>query len=92
MKHTMERYLPEEILYRPKQGFVTPLSQWFRGALADEARRVSNSSLLVDSGWFSRKALSRLADEHIGGRADHGRTLWQLLMLERSLAKLGASA
>ncbi|MXO50409.1 amidotransferase 1, exosortase A system-associated [Erythrobacter gaetbuli] len=92
MKHTMERYLPDDILYRPKQGFVTPLSQWFKGALADEARRVSNSSLLVDSGWFSRKALSRLADEHIGGRADHGRTLWQLLMLERSLAKLGASA
>ena len=92
MKHTMERYLPDDILYRQKQGFVTPLSQWFRGALADEARRVSNSSLLVDSGWFSRKALSRLADEHIGGRADHGRTLWQLLMLERSLAKLGPSA
>ena len=92
MKHTMERYLPDDILYRQKQGFVTPLSQWFRGALADEARRVSNSSLLVDSGWFSRKALSRLADEHIGGRADHGRTLWQLLMLERSLANLGASA
>jgi asparagine synthetase B (glutamine-hydrolysing) len=25
MKKTMERYLPEEILYRPKMGFVTPM-------------------------------------------------------------------
>ena len=92
MKRTMERYLPQDILYRPKQGFVTPLAQWFRGPLADEARRVSTSSLLVDSGWFSRGALSRLAEDHIAGRGDHGRTLWQLLMLERSLAQLKPTA
>lgn len=92
MKHTMERYLPEDILYRQKQGFVTPLAQWFRGPLASEARRISSSSLLVDSGWFARKSLSRLADDHISGRSDHGRTLWQLLMLERSLVHLQPGA
>src|SRR3546814_5967301 len=39
MKKAMERYLPENVLYRPKMGFVTPISAWFRGALADEAQR-----------------------------------------------------
>lgn len=47
MKHTMERYLPSDILYRQKQGFVTPLSDWFRGPLAEEARAVASSSVLV---------------------------------------------
>ena len=92
MKHTMERYLPHDILYRKKQGFVTPLAQWFRGPLADEARRIASSSLLVDSGWFQRNALVRLAENHIEGRSDNGRTLWQLLMLERSLRHLRPSA
>ncbi|QKG71691.1 XrtA/PEP-CTERM system amidotransferase [Erythrobacter mangrovi] len=91
MKHTMERYLPEDILYRPKQGFVTPLAQWFRGPLASEARAVASSELLTGSGWFDRKALSRLADNHIAGRSDNARTLWQLLMLERSLRHLKPS-
>lgn len=92
MKHTMERYLPQDILYRPKQGFVTPITQWFRGPLADEARAVASSELLTGSGWFDRKALSRLADDHIAGRSDNGRTLWQLLMLEKSLRHLQPSA
>ena len=92
MKHTMQRYLPEQILYRQKQGFVTPLAEWFRGPLASEAKRVSASSLLVDSGWFSRAQLSKLTEDHLSGRSDHGRTLWQLLMLERSLVHLAPSA
>lgn len=91
MKHTMERYLPEDILYRPKQGFVTPLAQWFRGPLASEARAVASSELLTGSGWFDRKALSRLAENHFAGRSDNARTLWQLLMLERSLRHLRPS-
>ena len=92
VKHTMERYLPDDILYRPKQGFVTPLAEWFRGPLAQAARSVAASELLVGSGWFARKALSRLAEDHIAGRSDHGRVLWQLLMLERSLRRLQPSA
>ncbi len=92
MKRTMERYLPQDILYRRKQGFVTPLADWFRGPLAEEAKGVANSALLTGSGWFDRQALSRLADNHIDGRADNARVLWQLLMLEKSLRHLQPSA
>ena len=90
MKKTMERYLPDEILYRQKQGFVTPLAQWFRGPLAGQARGIANSELLTGNGWFDRAALARLAEDHIAGRSDNGRVLWQLLMLERSLRHLQA--
>ena len=91
LKHTMERYLPDDVLYRPKQGFVTPISDWFRGPLADEARAVAGSVTLAGSGWFDSVALKQLADAHIGGRSDHGRILWQLMMLDQSLKKLGIS-
>lgn len=92
MKRTMERYLPEDILYRTKQGFVTPLTEWFRGPLVDQARAIANSELLTGNGWFDRKALSRLADNHIEGRSDNSRVLWQLMMLERSLRHITPSA
>jgi asparagine synthase (glutamine-hydrolysing) len=32
-----------------------------------------------------------MAEAHIAGRADHSRSLWQLLMLEKSLSQLGVS-
>ncbi|WP_213979947.1 XrtA/PEP-CTERM system amidotransferase [Sphingomonas sp. dw_22] len=88
MKKALEPWLPKEILYRPKMGFVTPVSAWFRKALAEEAAGLARSPVLLGSGWFDPNTIARLADDHRAGRAEHGRTLWQLLMLERSLARL----
>lgn len=88
MKHALERHLPRDILYRPKMGFVTPISGWFRGALADEAAALAKSRVLAGTGWFTMAEIARLADDHRAGRAEHGRTLWQLIMLERSMARL----
>ena len=92
MKRTMRRYLPEAILYRPKQGFVTPIAEWLRGPLAGEARAIGSSAMLARTGWFDSGRIARLAESHIAGRADHSRLLWQLLMLDRSLDRLGLSA
>jgi len=90
LKKSLERYLPHDILYRPKQGFVTPIAEWLRGPLSDSARGIARGSL-AQTGFFRPDAISALAEAHIAGRADHSRTLWQLLMLEKSLKLLGAS-
>lgn len=92
MKRTMRRYLPDDILFRPKQGFVTPIAQWFRGPLAGAARGIAESAALARTGWFETKYLAAAAEAHIAGRADHGRLLWQLLMLDKSLDRLGVGA
>ncbi len=86
MKKAMERYLPKDILYRPKMGFVTPISAWFRGPLASEAGALAKSRVLGQ--MFDARAIERIATEHRAGRAEHGRTLWQLMMLERSMQRL----
>lgn len=88
MKRAMEAYLPNEILYRPKMGFVTPISDWFRGPLAGDAAAVAGGSALARTGWFDLKFIARAAADHKAGLADHGRMLWQLMMLEKALARL----
>ena len=92
LKHAMRRYLPEDVLFRPKQGFVTPIAEWLRGPLAGEARAIGSSAALARTGWFDASRLSRLAEAHISGRSDNSRLLGHLLMLDRSLARLGISA
>jgi asparagine synthase (glutamine-hydrolysing) len=89
MKRTMRRYLPDDILFRPKQGFVTPIAQWFRGPLASAAREIAGGGALARTGWFDAKRLGAVAEDHISGRCDHSRLLWQMLMLDRALARLG---
>jgi len=88
MKKAMEPYLPQDILYRPKMGFVTPISDWFRGPLAGEAMAVAGGSTLAKTGWFDTKQLGKLAADHRSGLADHGRLLWQLVMLDKALGRL----
>ena len=92
LKHTMERYLPQNILYRPKQGFVTPIAEWFRGPLAGTAREIVSAAGLARTGWFDPARLTGLADDHIAGRRDNARILWQMLMLDRSLRHLAITA
>ena len=89
LKHSMKRYLPDDILFRPKQGFVTPIAAWFRGPLAGAARGIGTSSALAQTGWFDARRLSAIAEAHISGRSDYSRLLWQLLMLDKSLSQLG---
>ncbi|MGQ7422870.1 asparagine synthase-related protein, partial [Streptococcus suis] len=77
-----------DILYRPKMGFVTPIGAWFRGDLRPAAEALGTSRFLADTGWFDMATIARLAADHGAGRGDHGRTLWQLMMLERSCQRL----
>ncbi len=88
LKKSMESYLPQDILYRQKMGFVTPISAWFRGALAGEATAIAGGSALAKTGWFDTKMLAKVAADHRSGMADHGRLLWQLVMLDKALGRV----
>ncbi len=92
LKSCMERYLPRDILYRSKQGFVTPIAQWLKGPLSEQARAIGSSSVLAQSGWFDTGKIDALAEAHIAGRRDNSRILWQLLMLEKSVSRLEISS
>ncbi|HEV2818819.1 MAG TPA: XrtA/PEP-CTERM system amidotransferase [Allosphingosinicella sp.] len=88
LKRALAARLPQEILQRRKMGFVTPVSAWFRGPLAAEAAAIARSAALAETGWFDAAAIDSLVRAHKSGRSDHGRLLWQLLMLEKSLRRL----
>ena len=77
-----ERYLSNELLYRPKQGFGFPLAHWLRGELRPLIQRVVDESRLVEAGVFQRPAMQQLVDEHVGGQLDHNYRLWMLFNLE----------
>jgi asparagine synthase (glutamine-hydrolysing) len=78
LKQVAERYLPREVVHRPKHGFAVPVSEWLRGPL-----RALTADLLLPSasGWFDGTAVERLWTEHQAG-TDHGAALYALLVFE----------
>ena len=77
-----QRYLPPEIVDRPKIGFKVPLDRWFRGAMLPIVRR----ALLGDDSFvaaeLNRPAIERLVDRHVAGVANEELRIWTLLSLE----------
>ena len=88
MRSAMERFLPVSVRHPPAVGCRTPIGAWFRDALDEETALLGRSHVLAETGWFNMTALDRIATDHREGRADYGRTLWQFVMLERSLSRL----
>ena len=73
------RYVPRELLDRPKQGFDVPLGRWFRGPLAPMARRAIADDRSPMWDLFERREAARRLDDHLAGRSDSQKVLWRLL-------------
>ena len=90
LKRALEPWVPREVLYRPKQGFATPLGGVLRAGMARVRARLLGAEML-DAGLFRADAVARLMDEHAAGR-DHAQALWSLLVFEGFLASEMAGA
>jgi asparagine synthase (glutamine-hydrolysing) len=84
-KQAMERYLPNEILYRSKMGFAVPLASWFRGPLRARVRESLLGSRLAQTGFFNTLYLHHLVDRHERGLRDYSAPIWSLLMFDSFL-------
>jgi asparagine synthase (glutamine-hydrolysing) len=82
LKKSLEPYLPNDVLYRPKMGFGVPLANWFRGPLKERLRSRIVEGGLADTGLFNQQYLEKLFNQHQSGRRDHSAVLWSLLMFE----------
>ena len=90
-KRALRPLLPDDVLYRPKQGFSVPLAQWFRGPLREKYRSEVLSEEIADSGLFDTRYLEQLLSQHDSGRRDNSVVMWQLLMFALSTRHLTAS-
>lgn len=80
LKKAFENKLPNEILYRQKQGFIVPINQWMRGPLSNKIHDIFEQSGIMSSGMFNKKTISNLIKQHQCGIRDNSTMLWSLLM------------
>ena len=87
LKRVAEKYLPHNIIYRPKQGFVMPLTQWLEGGLRAKMEHALSADGLDRRGLFREGALQNLLSQHRRGRSNHAGRLWALTVLEAWFAR-----
>ena len=82
LKEVSRRWLPREIVERPKVGFDSPIGQWFKEELRPFLARFLSPSQVDRSGLLNGAAVQRLVAEHLGGVRDYSLQIWSIVALE----------
>jgi asparagine synthase (glutamine-hydrolysing) len=82
LKRAMENFVPHEILYREKQGFGVPISEWINAQLRERIHSDLQDRVTLERGYFEKSYIQTILNEHSNRRRDHSYPLWLLWMLE----------
>ena len=81
LRQVLYRYVPADLIERPKMGFEVPVGIWLRGPLRDWAEDLLAPHRVRDSGLLDAGLVRRTWQEHLSGRFNWGLQLWNVLML-----------
>lgn len=82
LRRVLDRYVPRELIERPKAGFSIPLGNWLRGPLRDWAGDLLNTDMLLKQGFLDAEKVSLLWRQHQSGGFDRSAYLWNVLMFQ----------
>jgi len=82
LKDILYRYVPKNMLERPKQGFSIPLDKWLRGELSEWASELLSLDLINELNIFEASEVNKLWESHLSQKENNGHKLWTVLMLQ----------
>jgi asparagine synthase (glutamine-hydrolysing) len=82
LRRVLHRYVPRNLVDRPKMGFAMPVGHWLRHELRDWAESLIDERSLAQDGILRPTVISQRWREHRDGKRDWQASLWATLMFQ----------
>jgi asparagine synthase (glutamine-hydrolysing) len=82
LKNLLYRYVPENLIERPKMGFGIPIGEWLRGPLREWASALLDVDKLQREGVFKVDFVTKKWKNHLQNVGDNSGFLWNILMYQ----------
>ncbi len=82
LRKILYKYVPKDLIERPKAGFSIPLSDWLKGPLRDWAESLLNKQRLNEEGYLNSEYVITIWNEHLQGKRNWTFRIWSILMFQ----------
>jgi asparagine synthase (glutamine-hydrolysing) len=82
LRELLDRYVPRNLIERPKSGFGIPVGEWLKGPLQEWAEDLLSEQKLKNGGYFDVKQVRKVWEQHSSGKKNQQYQLWSVLMFQ----------
>lgn len=82
LRQVLHKYVPADLVNRPKTGFGIPIHEWLRGPLRSWAEELLDAGRLRREGFFDPEPIRKKWDQHLSGKYNWMHPLWNVLMFQ----------
>lgn len=82
LRNVLYRYVPRNLVDRPKHGFSIPISEWLNGPLREWAEELLNERKIREQGFFNPTPIRDKWSEQTKGKGKWHYYLWDILMFQ----------
>jgi len=89
LRQVLDRYVPKQLIDRPKAGFGLPVAEWLRNELRDWAEHLLDERAIRAQGFLDPAPVRTMWEQHVSGKHDRQAYLWNVLMFQAWLEAQG---